>query len=71
MSYVSALLAAAKTEEEYFEIVQQLIQSRTVTLSANSITAPSEESAPLVDLANENEDDYFGILHPIKHNVNK
>ena len=62
-SHASALLAAAKTEEEYFNIMQQLLQSKASS-SANSNM--SEESEPFIDLGNDNEDDCFGILPSIK-----
>ena len=51
-----------------------MVQSRTSTSSANSKIAPSEESTPeesmpIVDLADENGDDCYGILPPIKNYV--
>ena len=70
-SHASALLIATKTEEEHFVIMQKLIQRRASTSLANSKIAPSEESAPIVDLANKYRDDCYGIFLPIKHNVNK
>ena len=68
-SHASALLATTKTEKEYFAIMQQLVQSRTSTSLANSKTAPSEESMPIVDLADENGDGCYGTLPPIKNYV--
>lgn len=62
-SHASALLAAARTEEEYFKIMQQLVQSRTTSSATSS---HSEESEPFIDLGNDNEDDCYGILSPIK-----
>ena len=62
-----SLLASAKIEEKYFKVMQQLLASR----SELSITNPSDEEEddvkPFISLGNDNEDDCFGILPPIKH----
>ena len=47
--------------------MQQLIQIRTGSSSSNSKIAASEDSEALVDLGDENEDDYFGIFLFLKH----
>ena len=48
-----------------------MFQSRASISSVNSRTTTSEDSAPTVDLADENVDDCYGILPPIKYNINK
>jgi transposase len=62
-----ALIASAKSEEEYLNIMQGIIQSqepKTVLSKSNS----SDSSSPSYSLGNDNEDDCFGILPPItKH----
>ena len=61
--HTSGLITAAKTGEEYFRIMQQLVQSITTSSAKSNM---SKKSKPLIDLGNDNEDDYFGILPPIK-----
>jgi len=59
-----ALLASARTEEEYLQIVQGIIQSQdpeTVLSQSNS----SGSTSPAISLGNDNEDDCFGILPSI------
>ena len=61
----AALLASARTEEEYLQIVQGIIQSqdpKTVLSESSS----SGSTSPTIFLGDDNEDDCFGILPPIK-----
>ncbi|KAH9769863.1 hypothetical protein KPL71_012168 [Citrus sinensis] len=60
-----SLLASAKTEEEYFKVMQQLLASRSEPSVASS--SEEEDDEPFISLGDENEDDCFGILPPIKH----
>jgi hypothetical protein len=61
----TALLASARTEEEYLQIVQNIIQSldpETVLSQSSS----SDSTAPAISFEDDNEDDCFGILPPVK-----
>ena len=60
-SFAQTQLAAAKSEEEYFEIMAQLLKSKALS-SKHSSDSASEDS---IKIENENEDDCFGILLPI------
>ena len=63
-----SLLASAKTEEEYFKVMEQLLTSRSKSSVANSSEDEAEEKEePFISLEDENEDDCFGILSSIKH----
>ncbi|KAH9793051.1 hypothetical protein KPL71_004401 [Citrus sinensis] len=62
-----SLLASAKTEEEYFTVMQQLLATRSETYVASSSSSTSGDEEPFISLGNENEDDCFGIFSPIKH----
>jgi hypothetical protein len=60
----AALLASARTKEEYLQIVQGIIQSqdpKTVLSQSSS----SGSTSPAISLGNDNEDDCFGILPSI------
>jgi len=60
-----ALLASARTEEEYLQIVQDIIQSqdpKTVLSQFSSF----DSTSPAISLGDDNEYDCFGILPPIK-----
>ena len=64
-SKAQSLLASAKTEEEYFNVMQQLLASRSEPSIASTSDHESEE--PFISLGNDNEDDCFGIFPPVKH----
>lgn len=53
--HTNALLVAAKTEEEYLEIMQQFLKSQIESSNKTSSVFASEDSKPLVDLADDNE----------------
>jgi len=61
----TVLIASARTEEEYLQIVKGIIQSqdpKTVLSQSSS----SGLTTPAISLEDDNEDDCFGILPPIK-----
>ena len=62
-----SLLTSAKTEEEYFNVMQQLLATRSETSVASSSSSTSGDAEPFISLGDENEDDCFGIFSPIKH----
>ena len=66
-SKAQSLLASAKTEEEYFKVMQQLLATRSETSVASSSSSTSADEEPFISLGDENEDDCFGIFSPIKH----
>ncbi|KAH9716792.1 hypothetical protein KPL71_021575 [Citrus sinensis] len=66
-SKAQALLASAKTEEEYFKAMEQLLASRSKSSVADSTEDEDDDDEPTVSLGDENEDDCFGIFSPIKH----
>ena len=67
-SKAQSLLASAKTEEEYFKVMEQLLTSRSKSSVANSSEDDEEvEEEPFISLGDENKDDCFGIFSPIKH----
>ncbi|KAH9779898.1 hypothetical protein KPL71_007880 [Citrus sinensis] len=67
-SKAQALLASAKTEEEYFKAMEQLLASRSKSLVADSTEEDDDDDdEPTVSLGDENEDDCFGIFSPVKH----
>ena len=65
-SKAQSLLASAKTEEEYFKVMQQLLATRSETSVASSSSSTSGDEEPFISLGDENEDDCFGIFSPIK-----
>ncbi|KAH9681061.1 hypothetical protein KPL71_026797 [Citrus sinensis] len=67
-SKAQALLASAKTEEEYFKAMEQLLSSRSKSSVADSSEdEDDDDDEPTVSLGDENEDDCFGIFSPLKH----
>ncbi|KAH9679745.1 hypothetical protein KPL71_026254 [Citrus sinensis] len=67
-SKAQALLASAKTEEEYFKAMEQLLASRSKSSVADSTEEDDDDDdEPTVSLGDENEDDCFGIFSPVKH----
>ncbi|KAH9670355.1 hypothetical protein KPL70_016954 [Citrus sinensis] len=62
-----SLLASAKTEEEYFKVMQQLLASRSEPSVASFGSSSSGDAEPFISLGDDNEDDCFGIFSPIKH----
>jgi hypothetical protein len=62
---MTALIASARTEEEYLQIVQDIIQSQDpkIVLSQSS---SSDSTSSAISLGDDNKYDYFGILPPIK-----
>lgn len=62
-SYAQAQLATAKTEEEYFAIMEQLLQSRS---QSSQIDVESDPEELIIVFINDNKEDYFGIL-PLIH----
>ena len=61
----AALLASIWTEEEYLQIMQNIIQSqdpKTILSQSSS----SHSTSPVISLGDDNEDDCFGILPPVK-----
>ncbi|KAH9781470.1 hypothetical protein KPL71_008488 [Citrus sinensis] len=66
-SKAQSLLASAKTEDEYFKVMQQLLTTRSETSVASSSSSSSNDAEPFISLGDENEDDCFGIFSPIKH----
>ncbi|KAH9779725.1 hypothetical protein KPL71_007821 [Citrus sinensis] len=67
-SKAQALLASAKTEEEYFKAMELLLASRSKSSVADSTEdEDDDDDEPTVSLGDEKEDDCFGIFSPIKH----
>ena len=66
-SKAQSLLAGAKTEEEYFKVMEQLLASRFEPSIASSGSSSSGEAEPFISLGDDNEDDCFGIFPPVKH----
>ena len=64
-STAQSLLADAKTEDEYFQIMHQLLASRPASSAASS--SSSGEPQPIISLGDDNEDDCFGIFSSLKH----
>ena len=67
-----SLLVSAKSEKEYFKVMQQLLASRSEPSIANPSEAEEgsddvDDVEPFISLGNDNEDFCFGILPPIKH----
>ena len=68
-SKAQSLLAGAKTEEEYFKAMEQLLASRSKSSVADTSEDEDEDEdeEPFISLGDENEDDCFGIFSPLKH----
>ncbi|KAH9802080.1 hypothetical protein KPL71_001245 [Citrus sinensis] len=68
-SKAQSLLASAKTEDEYFKAMEQLLASRSKSSVADSSEDEDddEDEEPFISLRDENEDDCFGIFSPVKH----
>ncbi|KAH9703739.1 hypothetical protein KPL70_011208 [Citrus sinensis] len=70
-SKAQSLLASAKTEDEYFKAMEQLLASRSKSSAADSSEDEDEDvdddEEPFISLGNDNEDDCFGIFSLIKH----
>ncbi|KAH9669771.1 hypothetical protein KPL70_021933 [Citrus sinensis] len=66
-SKAQSLLASAKTKEEYFKVMEQLLTSRSKSSVADSSDDDEQDEEPFISLGDENEDDCFGIFSPIKH----
>ncbi|KAH9650891.1 hypothetical protein KPL70_026534 [Citrus sinensis] len=70
-SKAQSLLASAKTEDEYFKAMEQLLASRSKSSAADSSEDEDEDfdddEEPFISLGDDNEDDCFGIFSPIKH----
>ncbi|KAH9762669.1 hypothetical protein KPL70_000885 [Citrus sinensis] len=62
-----SLLASAKTEDEYFKVMQQLLATRSEPSVASSSSSSSGDAEPFISLGDENEDDCFRIFSSIKH----
>ncbi|KAH9704492.1 hypothetical protein KPL70_011491 [Citrus sinensis] len=63
------LMNSAKTEDEYFKAMEQLLASRSKSSVADSSEDEDddEDEEPFISLGDENEDDCFGIFSPVKH----
>jgi hypothetical protein len=59
-AHASALLATAKSKEEYFEVMKQLLYNEKREFLISSSTSSS--SGSYTPLGDENEDDCYGIL---------
>ena len=68
-SKAQSFFASAKTEDEYFKVMEQLLTSRSKFSVAKSSEddEDEEEEEPFISHGDENEDDCFGIFSPIKH----
>ena len=67
-SKAQSLLASAKSEEEYFKVMEQLLTSRSKSSVANSSDDDDDQDEePFISFGDENEDDCFGIFSPIKY----
>ena len=62
-SHLQSRLAGAKTQEEYFELMQKFVQEHQSTTASSG---SSNESIIRLGDGDENEDDCFGILPPPK-----
>ena len=67
---MAALLASTQTEEEYLQIVQDIIQSQDLK-TVLSQSSSSNSTSPAISLGDDNEFDCFGILPPIKRHLKK
>jgi len=59
-AHALALLATAKSKDEYFEIMKQLLDSGKREFLLSSLT--SSFSGSYTPLGDANEDDYYGIM---------
>ncbi|KAH9803221.1 hypothetical protein KPL71_001681 [Citrus sinensis] len=68
-SKAQSLLASAKTEEEYFKAMEQLLASRSKSSVADTSEDEDEDEdeEPFISLGDDNKDDCFGIFSPVKH----
>ncbi|KAH9726246.1 hypothetical protein KPL70_008189 [Citrus sinensis] len=70
-SKAQSLLAGAKTEDEYFKAMEQLLASRSKSSAADSSEDEDEDDdddeEPFISLGDDNEDDCLGIFSPVKH----
>ena len=68
-SKAHSLLASAKTEDKYFKAMEQLLASRSKSSVAESSddNEDEKEEEPFISLGDDNEDDCFDILSPIKY----
>ncbi|KAH9669172.1 hypothetical protein KPL70_021675 [Citrus sinensis] len=68
-SKAQSLLASAKTEDEYFKAMEQLLASRSKSSVADSSEDEDddEDEEPFISLGDENKNDCFGIFSPVKH----
>jgi len=64
-AHASALLATAKSKEEYFEVMKQLFDIRKGEFLISSST--SSFSGLYTSLGDENEDDYYGIMSSLQN----
>ncbi|KAH9727428.1 hypothetical protein KPL70_008677 [Citrus sinensis] len=66
-----SLMNSAKTEDEYFKAMEQLLASRSkssvAASSENEDEEDNDDEEPFISLGDDNEDDCFGIFSPIKH----
>ncbi|KAH9658595.1 hypothetical protein KPL70_023551 [Citrus sinensis] len=71
-SKAQSLLAGAKTEEEYFKTMEQLLASRSKSSVADTSEDEDEDEdeEPFISLGDKNEDDCFGIFSPLKYDPN-
>ncbi|KAH9763475.1 hypothetical protein KPL70_001186 [Citrus sinensis] len=65
----NVIVSGAKTEEEYFKAMEQLLASRSKSSVADTSEDEDEDEdeEPFISLGDENEDDCFGIFSPLKH----
>ncbi|KAH9667489.1 hypothetical protein KPL70_021057 [Citrus sinensis] len=70
-SKAQSLLAGAKTEDEYFKAMEQLLASRSKSSVADTSEDEDEDDdedeEPFISLGDDNEDDCFGIFSPINY----
>jgi hypothetical protein len=62
-------LATAKSKEEYFEVMKQLLDNEKGEFLISSSTSSS--SGSYTPLGDENEDDCYGILPSIQNPLKK
>ena len=61
-SFANSQLMSAKTEEEYFALMKQLLDSR---ISSKASAASSSASPPLMDFGDDDEDICYEISDPL------
>ncbi|KAH9669453.1 hypothetical protein KPL70_021795 [Citrus sinensis] len=68
-SKAQSLLASAKTEEEYFKAMEQLLasQSKSSVADTSEDEEEDEDEEPFISLGDDNEDECFRIFSPVKH----